>query len=307
MWQEQLEDLRRRASRARREVKLIAPYIKTTTFSVLLDAIPPKVECNVFARWTVRDVVSGATDISIWPLVKERNNAGNPTSLWIVDSLHAKYYRFDETILIGSANLTARGMKQGPSPNLEILVPYSLPDSKRDYFESEVNAAARPVTQEVYEYWLTACGDLVPPEPRTLEEQAQWSGTWFPQSRNPKDIAMILATPHYPQIPKSVAMSDVTFLRVPPGFGIEKSLELLSLAFSESDIVHRIRNWIGRDRRFGEVKRWVGHNYPNERDPSVATQTLYRWLTDLLPNEFSMEVANHSEILSRRPQGTSTR
>ena len=36
-------------------------------------------------------------------------------------SLHAKYYRCDGHVLIGSANLTESGMGLGASPNFEIL------------------------------------------------------------------------------------------------------------------------------------------------------------------------------------------
>jgi hypothetical protein len=306
MWQEELEHLCERASQVRHEVVVIAPYIKRSTFAVLLDAVPPGISCKVFARWTVRDVVYGATDISIWPLVDDRNRGGDSTSLHIVDSLHAKYYRFDETVLIGSANLTQRGMLQAGLPNLEILVPYSFTEADRVSFELHVSAAARLVTKDVYASWLKACGDILQPEQSLPVATFESSNQWFPQTRNPTDIARIIATPYYPQIPQEIAVSDVEFLRVPQGFGVEKSLALTSLAFSESDVVNRVRAWIGQSRRFGEVRQWVAHHYPEERDFTASTQTLYRWLTELLPDEFSVHVANHSEILSRRQRNAQT-
>jgi hypothetical protein len=299
MLQEQLEQLCERASQTCHEVVLIAPYIKRSTFAVLLNAVPQGVSCRVFARWTVRDVVYGSTDISIWPLVEERNSEGDPTSLHIVDALHAKYYRFDDITLIGSANLTQRGIGQGPSTNLEILVPHLLPKASRVAFELNVSTSARLVTQGVYTTWLEACGDLVESEQSSAVASFKPSFPWFPQTRSPIDIAHILASPYYPRIPHEVAVSDLQFLQVPQGFGVQKSLELTSLAFSDSEVVRRLRTWIGGSRRFGEVKRWVAQHYPAVQDPTVSTQTLYRWLTELLPHEFSMHVANHSEILER--------
>ena len=76
-------------------------------------AFQPQWEC--FTRWTPLDIQVGASDIACRTLIKNRGG-----SFRLHNQLHAKYYRVDDYVLIGSANLTQSGLGFSNSPNLEI-------------------------------------------------------------------------------------------------------------------------------------------------------------------------------------------
>ena len=99
---------------------LAAPYIKEDSLRCLLDAAPRIESLTCVTRWSPSDLAVGASDAAVRGLVMSRGG-----SFLLHPTLHAKYYRFDDVVLIGSANMTASGLGLAPNPNLEILSPSS--------------------------------------------------------------------------------------------------------------------------------------------------------------------------------------
>ena len=98
---------------------IAAPYIKSPTIRRLLKAIPNTVsECFCITRWLPEDIASGACDIEIFDDVTQATGG----RLLVHPHLHAKYYSNGQSTLVGSANLTARGLGWHTPSNLELLV-----------------------------------------------------------------------------------------------------------------------------------------------------------------------------------------
>ena len=104
---------------------VVAPYIKAHALRKLIAAIPPNVsEFVCITRWLPEDIASGVCDIEIFDDIIRRDG-----ELRVHPSLHAKFYSNTEQCLIGSANLTGRGLGWHSPSNVELLValPRSLP------------------------------------------------------------------------------------------------------------------------------------------------------------------------------------
>ncbi|MGQ4808304.1 hypothetical protein NKDENANG_01685 [Candidatus Entotheonellaceae bacterium PAL068K] len=100
-------------------VVIAAPYIKSPTIRRLLDAIPDSVsECICITRWLPEDIASGVCDLEILDDVAQANGG----RLLVHPHLHAKYYSDGKSSLVGSANLTARGLGWHTPSNVELLV-----------------------------------------------------------------------------------------------------------------------------------------------------------------------------------------
>ena len=97
-------------------VVLAAPYIKVGALRELLGLIGSEARILCVSRWTPQDVLAGATDIQVKQIIEEMEGIFR-----LHPSLHAKYYRFDERVLVGSANLTKAALGYGNHPNFEIL------------------------------------------------------------------------------------------------------------------------------------------------------------------------------------------
>ena len=97
-------------------ITLAAPYLKADALLRVLKVVDSKASINCITRWIPHDLAIGASDIDCRTIITERGG-----SFRLHASLHAKYYRADNIVLIGSANLTSSGMGWSSSPNLEIL------------------------------------------------------------------------------------------------------------------------------------------------------------------------------------------
>ena len=100
-------------------VFIAAPFIKSATIRRLLKMIPDTVsELTCITRWLPEDIVSGVCDLEIFDDVL-RVQGGR---LLVHPHLHAKYYSNGQKTLVGSANLTSRGLGWHTPANVEILV-----------------------------------------------------------------------------------------------------------------------------------------------------------------------------------------
>lgn len=130
---------------ATRRVVIAAPYIKSATIRRLLKVTPDTVsECTCITRWLPEDIASGVCDLEIFDDITQI--AGG--RLFVHPHLHAKYYSNGHKTLVGSANLTSRGLGWHTPSNVELLValPAGFPglaDWESALLDSAVEATAQ--------------------------------------------------------------------------------------------------------------------------------------------------------------------
>ena len=104
---------------ATKHVTIVAPYIKSPTLRQLLAAVPNTVtDRTCITRWLPEDISSGVCDLGIFEDVMKTRGG----RLLVHPHLHAKYYSDGQQCLVGSANLTARGLGWSTPSNVELLV-----------------------------------------------------------------------------------------------------------------------------------------------------------------------------------------
>lgn len=218
------------------EIVLAAPYIKEAALRNLLANVTGQV--RVVSRWTPQDIVAGATDIACRSVVMEQGGV-----FYLHPRLHAKYYRFDGKILVGSANLTATGLGYGNSANLEILCEpnneFNHVEFERELFENahEINDYELAKWQEI---------DTIPIVPLPQKVGEIDLDHWRPITRDPNHLWLV-----YRGQPDRVASEDeqrlaeldIAALSVPRGlhreqFNIWIAGCLLASPFMDS--VHRL-------------------------------------------------------------------
>ena len=97
-------------------VCIISAYVGRRAVADLLAATREGVQMEVYARWALSDLASGASDWRVWDVAAEHR-----VPLFACPRLHAKLYVADDRALVGSANATAQGLGIGGVPNLELL------------------------------------------------------------------------------------------------------------------------------------------------------------------------------------------
>lgn len=297
------------ASSAQDEVLLVAPFIKENAFREILRRVDSRVKITCVTRWRVPEILIGVSDLDIWKALCERGGC-----LLIKNDLHAKYYRFDDIALIGSANISNAALGWSNTPNLEILCPPNDQDSLRQQFENELLRTSVPATKELYDSLkeLVEQTDALEipflPQSGELETSAGSQNLdetiWVPTLRQPAELYTFYAGLQ-DQVSAGLAESaqnDLKAFDLPRGlnqaaFEMEIGLQLLA-----KSIIQKIDAFLSQPRRFGEVRRYLQRVCPGSLeldDASRLWQVLMRWMLQFLPFRYRLKVPSHSEIIYR--------
>lgn len=162
---------------------IAAPYIKVDALDRVLKGVKPLASVICITRWCPNDLLFGVSDAECRALVVKRGG-----SFRLHPCLHAKYYRADDVILIGSANLTFSAMGWGHQPNLEILC---RADNSFDTggFERELLRDSREIDDVEFTQWeaLSLIG---------VQSGKMTSGigpllnSWRPSTRDPRNLML---------------------------------------------------------------------------------------------------------------------
>ena len=276
---------------------LVAPYIKRSALTRVIATCPPSTRLRVVTRWRLEEVALGVSDLDVWKEIDQRLGA----ELWLSPSLHAKYYRGDQRLLVGSANLTNTALGWAPTSNLEILIAPSEAASLQG-FENHLFGIATRVDEELYRRFVEALAELPIPPPEPLPEVAVPEirfEQWRPQLRFPSDLYTYYSgkSDALTRVAASTAAEDLAALSPPAGLSEPTFRRWVGLQLLQHPEFQAIREFIVRSRRFGEMRSFLSDL--GAGDGTRAWQTWMRWLTHFLPNEFVFTTANYSELVER--------
>ena len=214
---------------------LAAPYIKENTLLRLMNIASRLVSLTCVTRWSPGDISAGVSDAPARELV-----VGKGGTFLLHPTLHAKYYRFDDVVLIGSANLTDSGLGLASKSNLEILSPPSY-EFDSVAFERALLDQSRVVSDAEYAVWesipLVARSRVTLPESLIL--------TWRPVTRDPKDLWLVYTGGTEPALSESVrrqAAQDLSAVIAPPGLNRDAFSAWVSALLLASPFVSDVRS-----------------------------------------------------------------
>ena len=169
-----------------RIIVIVAPYIKSNTMQRLTSSMVEVELFVVVTRWSVEDLRVGVSDLSVRELAMEYNG-----KFMLHSSLHAKYYRLDNKVFVGSANVTDAAMGWENNPNLEIMCEAGIDFSGAD-FEKNLISEAYEVGDEEFECWRSAVQFM----DRRLHEEHEGSNRlsgWWPRARDVESVILTYA------------------------------------------------------------------------------------------------------------------
>jgi len=101
-----------------KDLILISPYITTRPLATLCSLVDERQCITVYSRHDVEVFEQRSSSLRAFYYAHDQLNV----NVFSVNLLHAKAYIAGNDALIGSANLTDRGLGLAPAPNLEVLV-----------------------------------------------------------------------------------------------------------------------------------------------------------------------------------------
>ncbi|MBK6900772.1 MAG: hypothetical protein IPH09_16470 [bacterium] len=134
-----------------------------------LSQLPPGCDAVFIARWTRRDLGCGASDFDSYYLARSHGHQ------FLIDpTLHTKAYLFDEeTVFIGSANLTSRGLSLDGLGNQEHVT----------MFKPSIRDVSKLTALRLQSTDLT--DSLVREMEEVVDEQGHGADDW-PRQSNPR-------------------------------------------------------------------------------------------------------------------------
>lgn len=300
----------RHAAAASDSLLLVAPFVKAEALERVLRGVSPQVQVTLVTRWRLDEIAIGVSDVDAYSLIAERNG-----SVWLLNRLHAKYFRADQSILSGSANLTLTALGWVRTSNLEVITETMSTSSSLE-FEQKLFAEALQVDDALAGEYLQMQQNL-----RTAQDE-QLSETDAVDPPTNAGLAALL--PRDPEViwrfynsPRSDILSTqqkveigylLEYLGVPPSVHQRNELEVIvgSALWLETE-VREFHAWLDNGhhngRRFGEITQRFTSGFTLDKETAeFFAQTLIRNLVYFLPNKFVRTRPRHSEIISQRRQ-----
>lgn len=290
--------VRELAASSRSEFVMCAPFAKRVVVDRVLSVVPRDVEVTLYTRWRPEEVAAGVSDTQVLSTLGSRGGA-----VYLHDRLHAKFYRNESQVLLGSANLTGAALGWSANPNIELLVPSSrgaIAEVER-YLASQSTQATEALAREVEEI-----ATLLPHpqlfEPDDIKPSTRVDDFWVPQLRMPSDLYSAYCKGPHALASRSAAAATVDLVALDLPVGLDKrQFELL--------VGHRLRcqplflnidRYLEQPRRFGELRQQVTQLTGYDRvQADEAVQTMMRWMLEFLPERYARKVKRHTEVISR--------
>lgn len=272
-------DILKGVCREAKDIVIAAPYIKANALSRILSDIDANASLVCVTRWQIQDVVLGASDIESRTIIQEHGGAFR-----LHPTLHAKYYRADEKVFIGSTNITYSALGWASYPNLEILCsPDTDFDSKA--FEQMLLDDSREIGDDEFAHWQAIESNDFQGR-MTPNEQPRLDG-WLPRTRDPHNLLLAYRglTDNIASVDEQRgAMEDLGNLRVPEGLTNEQVGSWVSMCLLASPFVQSVLTI--DDVEVTDAANSLANKYElNLIEARRSMETVQNWFTLLISEE----------------------
>ena len=297
-------------SSAKEKVVLVAPFIKAEALGRVLDAIPnagQKIVC--VTRWRPEDIVDGVCDLEIFEVISNRANS----NLWIHPNLHAKYFRADQSCLIGSANLTGRALGWRLPTNLELFVELDVSKQGIQTWEASLMSNCTPVTTELRDKIAAEAKELEAQRPRLpsmeVERDDDPSFRWVPLCPSPERLFKVyngeLDEAKMVRSAFEFAQRDLRTLGPPKGYSEEDFLKHVADRLQNLEVIQKVVNASSAGLSDIQAAELIADYIEDSStiDPGDAWKVLKRWMMHFFPEQYRIEVGQEILVKSRTIAG----
>lgn len=280
------------------EVVLVSPFIGHHIFSESLAKISRNVSVTLVTRWSPHEIAGGLNDLRIWEWLQERGNS----QLLLKWDLHAKYYRGDSNVILGSGNLTKAGLNFRESGNSEIMLSStSNLDGLQDFESSLIQSSVEP-TVEMYQELIAEVERIrleEPPMPFRLPSSGDiWSievdGSWKPRCEMPDILFEVYErrTEAIDVYSVESALRDLEYIQAPDGLTSNEFKGFVRNVLAQSPLFPIVLAEIAEN---GPVSHKAGQRFVKEAfdgiedaESELIWQASMRWLAHFYPEEFEI-------------------
>lgn len=295
---------------------IIAPFIQLNALSDLLSVANDFNDLNIITRWREEDIISGVSDIEIYPYLKNKK-----INLFYHDKIHLKLYVFNSNSAFAtSANITKKGL--GDLVNFNIEIGSLVAINENDWFQiQKLLQESIQVTDKIYEaakIYINENKRTPPPLPKLIlldPHSKPYSLKSLPKTESPEHLYDFYENKKSKTLDKELIKNnihDLVLYNINKGLSKDEFLKCLGDNFQNQEFIKAIVKFIKakceerkNERkngvRFGEMAQWLQDNCSDSPMPfriqiKTDTRMLYNWLQYFIP-EITWTQPNHSQII----------
>jgi hypothetical protein len=290
-------------------VFIVSPFIKVKALERLLSRASSAAKLTIVTRWRASEIAAGVSDLGVFNVCQQRRAC----QLYLLGELHAKYYRVDDIVFVGSANLTDAGMGWSERPNIEILQRQQY-SSEWSQWEHDLLASACEATDDILSAVQAAVDTIsvttlvhectLPVAEQSGGDERCGLAMWCPATRFPEGVFDFYSK-RYNRMTSASQLSaarDLSHLRIPSGLTDTQLRLCIRASLLQQPIVSAVNGMVADSPRFGELRQRVRRRMGDvgaERNYTELTQTIMRWLVYFFPEQYRIQVYRFSEHLER--------
>ena len=224
------------------EILLVSPFINLDLLENLLKSVNGDLSVTLVTRFQVLDLLGGFNDLGVYDFFMKQKNM----NLRLLHSLHAKYYRGDSNVILGSGNLTNSGLSRFGNGNAEVML--KMDSSTRGIHEFEENLIQQsmvPTEQQIDELRVHLSElQKTTKEDRILIKIARdnlqsKTPTWVPQCEMPNSLYEVYGN-RVSEIDIEIvnqARSDLSYLALPVGLKQDSFNSNVRIALQQTKVI----------------------------------------------------------------------
>jgi len=279
-------------------LQIISAYCKEDAVRFIEDSITTPLDSKkLMVRFTLDDILSGASDVSVYEYCK-----AHEWQIYLRFDLHAKTYVFDnKRCIVGSANLTSKGIGLCQSGNYEIATLAEMNDEERQKIDSLFNTAIL-MTDELYNKMKLQI-EIANQHPLTAKRN--WSEDIL--SLFVPDFS-VLFTYDLPNClsPHDLKADSLEFLNIP----LNSSIDEIKYAFRWSKAFLWLCDALAKNNNelyFGSISEKL-HNVlvndpkPYRKEVKELQQNLLNWIIELGMDSVVIDRPNYSQRITLKDQ-----
>ena len=293
---------------ASEDLLFVAPYIKMAALQRVIDSVQSdNVSLTCVTRWLPEDIAAGVCDLDIFEQISNYSDG----KLLIHPHLHAKYYRADHRCLIGSANLTSRGLGWVTPPNVELLVELPANFEGLAEWEQGLLDAAIPATRELRDHIKLESDKLLVndarfelPDSEAGGNEEQSASQWVPRCPVPDRLwEVYIGQAQDKMVTRALeaAQMDLADLGVPAGLPKELFETYVAGILRYMTMFMEIDSLAARALPDNEAHRLLEAHLGGKAPypPEEMWRIFKAWLTHFFPEEYRLEVGQEVLVKGR--------
>lgn len=273
---------------------IVSAYCKEQAIKFLQSNVASTVVCKkLLVRFSFNDIVSGATDLSVYDFCK-----ANGWDMYVRLDLHAKTYIFDKLrCIVGSANLTSRGVGIAMTPNYEIASVIDISEKEMKKIEALFDGAVL-MTDELYSMMKECVNN------HTIDELSiddVWSDDILFFFKPRVDVLFTYEFPNCSSL-SNLQEDSLEFLGLTSGWNIKTIKTVFMKSNAYLWLKQNLEDMPNKEMYFGAMSARlhdaiINDPKPYRKEVKELQSNLLNWIVELEIGEIKIDKPNHSQCI----------